>query len=299
MRSESERVERGVHAVFRGAPTSDGAGVRLVRVIGTPALRNLDPFLMLDEFGSDRAEDYRAGFPEHPHRGFETITYMIAGNFRHRDNHGHEGFLRGGGAQWMTAGRGIVHSEMPEQDEGLVWGFQLWLNLPAAEKMRDPSYLDIQPGDIPRVALEGATCRVLAGEALGLVGPISGRATEPMIVDLDLAGGASIDLDIPHGHQGFVYVFQGAGIMVEGATSGARAHAATSDARAQAASLGKGDLGVLADGDFVRLRSSEQTRLLVVAGKPLREPIVQYGPFVMNTRRQIDEAIADYRAGRF
>jgi redox-sensitive bicupin YhaK (pirin superfamily) len=267
----------------QGMPTSDGAGVKLTRVLGTPALPRLDPFLMLDEFRSDEPQDYMAGFPDHPHRGFETITYMIAGNFRHRDNKGHEGFLRAGGAQWMTAGRGIVHSEMPEQDHGRVHGFQLWLNLPRRDKMCEPSYLDIQAADIPRATLSGgAIARVLAGVVAGVTGPIRGRATEPVYVDLELPAGVSSELELPQGHEGFIYPFDGSVSVGD--------HV-----------LARGELGVLGPGLALRVTNASPnvtTRALVVAGKPLREPVVQYGPFVMSTVEELDEAIRDFKAGR-
>lgn len=265
--------------------TSDGAGVKLTRVIGTPALRAIDPFLMLDEFRSDEPQDYLAGFPDHPHRGFETFTYMLAGRFRHKDNHGGEGSLGAGGGQWMTAGRGIIHSEMPEQEEGLVWGFQLWINLPAKDKMRDPDYRDVQPSDIVNVALEnGATARIVAGRVNDAVGPIGDRATEPFFVEVVIPKGAETTLPTPRGHQGFIYPFEGAITVGEG--DGAK-------------TLARGELGVLVDGDHMCLSArSEPARAIVVLGKPLREPVVQYGPFVMNTEAEIQQAVLDYRAGR-
>jgi quercetin 2,3-dioxygenase len=280
---------RPVSRVVRGFATSDGAGVRLTRVLGTPALRNLDPFLMLDEFRSDDPSDYLAGFPEHPHRGFETITYMLAGRFRHKDNKGHEGLLGEGGAQWMTAGRGIVHSEMPEQHEGLVWGFQLWLNLPAKDKMREPSYRDLGPGDIPEVTLDGGVrVRVLAGEIGGATGPIGGRATEPLLLDVAIPEGGSARVPVPAGHVGFVFPFEGE--LLAG------------DAGAER-TVTRGTLGVLGEpegADVVRLvAKGGRTRVFLVAGKPLGEPIAQHGPFVMNTRAELEQAIRDYAAGLF
>jgi quercetin 2,3-dioxygenase len=276
-------VERKVDQVVRGMPTSDGAGVKLTRVIGTPALRRLDPFLMLDEFRSDEPQDYLAGFPDHPHRGFETVTYMIAGRFKHRDNKGHEGLLAAGGAQWMTAGRGIVHSEMPEQEEGLVWGFQLWLNLPARDKMIAPSYRDLHDRDIPTVVEpSGARVRVLAGRVGETVGPIDGRATEPTYLDIELPDSAETSILLPREHEGFVYVFDGSSVEVGGR------------------SIARGELGVLTDGDRVVFRAKNgRARVLLVAGRPLRESVVQYGPFVMNTREEVEQAVRDYQAGRF
>jgi redox-sensitive bicupin YhaK (pirin superfamily) len=243
----------------------------------------VDPFLMLDEFRSDEPTDYLAGFPDHPHRGFETITYMIAGRFRHKDNKGHEGVLETGGAQWMTAGRGIVHSEMPEQKEGLVAGFQLWLNLPAKDKMCAPSYRDLQPEDIPRADLGGgAEARVLAGRAFDLQGPIDGRDTEPVYVDVVLPAGTSATIPVPKGHHGFVYPFDGESIVAGGKT------------------LVRGELGVLTDGDSIVLEATGgRARALLVAGKPLGEPIAQYGPFVMNTQGELEQAIVDFQSGKF
>jgi redox-sensitive bicupin YhaK (pirin superfamily) len=278
MANEARRVERSI----RGMRTSDGAGVKLTRVIGTPLLRRLDPFLMLDEFGSDEPNDYLAGFPDHPHRGFETITYMIAGRFRHKDNKGHEGLLETGGAQWMTAGRGIIHSEMPEQKEGRVAGFQLWLNLPAKDKMCEPSYKDVQAGDIPKATFEGgAEARVLAGRVGDVVGPITGRATEPLYVDLVLPAGTTATIPVPSDLEGFVYPFEG-------------------DVFIEDKKVDRGELGILTKGESVRIHAAKKpARVLVVAGKPLGEPVVQYGPFVMNTQEELEQAVADLQAGRF
>jgi redox-sensitive bicupin YhaK (pirin superfamily) len=278
--------DRTIGKSVRGMATSDGAGVKLTRVIGSPLLRRLDPFLMLDEFRSDEPQDYLAGFPNHPHRGFETVTYMIAGKFRHQDNKGHSGILAAGGAQWMTAGRGIVHSEMPEQEEGLVHGFQLWLNLPKKDKMCPASYKDVQAEEIPHVALpNGVVVRALAGTINGVSGPIHGRETEPVYFDVEIPAGATAQIPIPAGHEGFVYPF--AGNVVVG------------DKR----ELVRGELGVLGDAhktDGVTLRADTQSaRVLVVAGKPLHEPVVQYGPFVMTTPEEVEQAIVDFQAGRF
>jgi redox-sensitive bicupin YhaK (pirin superfamily) len=274
---------RPVVKLVHGQPASDGAGVRLNRVIGTPALPDLDPFLMLDEFRSDRADDYIAGFPDHPHRGFETVTYMLAGRMRHGDNQGNAGLLGPGSVQWMTAGRGIVHSEMPEQEDGLMWGFQLWVNLPAKEKMCAPRYQDIAPERIPEVELEdGARVRVVAGRFGGAEAPIAAVATEPVYLDVALPAGAAIDCPLPQGHTAFAYVYEGA--MVIGVE----------------APLERGTLAVLGAGDAVHLAAGEEpARAIVVAGRPLGEPIAKYGPFVMNTPDQIRQAIADYQAGRF
>jgi redox-sensitive bicupin YhaK (pirin superfamily) len=284
--SKSLSFDRGVDTTVRGIRTSDGAGVKLTRVLGTPNLRRLDPFLMLDEFRSDEPQDYLAGFPDHPHRGFETVTYMIAGRFRHRDNKGHEGILAAGGAQWMTAGRGIVHSEMPEQEEGLVHGFQLWLNLPHREKLREPEYRDLQAADIPRAPLGGgSSVRVLAGRVGDVKGPIDGRATEPVYLDVELAAGSTVELPIPAGHEGFVYPFDGDVIV---------------GPRDRERRLVRGELGVLTDGDGLVLRAKDRAaRALVIAGKPLNEPVVQYGPFVMTSSEEIAEAVRDFQAGKF
>ncbi|MGK9234507.1 pirin family protein [Inquilinus limosus] len=273
---------RGVTRTLRGRPASDGAGVKLTRVIGQPGLPDLDPFLMLDEFRSDDAADYLAGFPDHPHRGFETVTYMLAGRMRHGDSKGNVGLLGPGSVQWMTAGRGIVHSEMPEQEDGLMWGFQLWVNLPAAEKMTAPRYQDIPAASVPEVeAAPGARIRVIAGRFGGTAGAVEGGTTEPVYLDVHLEPGAAVDVPLPEGHAGFAYVYQGAaGIGGE--------------------ALERGTLGVLGTGDGVRATAAGgPARLLIVAGKPLREPVAKYGPFVMNTEAQIVEAIEDFRAGRF
>jgi quercetin 2,3-dioxygenase len=286
--SSAPSFDRSIDMSVRGVPTSDGAGVKLTRVLGTPRLRRLDPFLMLDEFRSDEPQDYLAGFPDHPHRGFETVTYMIAGRFRHRDNKGHEGILAAGGAQWMTAGRGIVHSEMPEQEEGLVHGFQLWLNLPHRDKMCEPGYRDVQAEDIPRADLGGgAVARVLAGKVGSVKGPIEARATEPVYLDVEIPAGAEANIPLPEGHEGFVYPFEGD--VVAGRP-------------AQERTLKRGGLGVLTHGaGGIRLRATEgaAARALVVAGKPIGEPVVQYGPFVMTTPEELEQAVRDFQAGKF
>ena len=274
---------RGVVTVVRGRPTSDGAGVRLTRVIGTPTLLDLDPFLLLDEFGSDEAADYIAGFPDHPHRGFETVTYMLAGRMRHGDNQGNVGLLRAGSVQWMTAGRGIVHSEMPEQDEGLLRGFQLWVNLPAKDKMIAPRYQDIEPEAIPTVDIgAGARARVIAGRVGAVEGPVRAVATEPLYLDIALASGATCAPHLPRDHTAFAYVYEGAARIGSGATA-----------------VQRGELAVLGPGDRVDLAAAAgPARLLLIAGRPLGEPIARYGPFVMNTEAEIRRAIEDYRAGR-
>ena len=266
-----------------GMAASDGAGVKLTRVIGQPALADLDPFLMLDEFGSDDPSAYIAGFPDHPHRGFETVTYMLAGRMRHRDNKGNEGLLTAGSVQWMTAGRGIVHSEMPEQEEGLMQGFQLWLNLPAKDKMTAPRYQDIPPEAIPLAhPAEGVEAKVIAGELAGVRGPVEAGATEPFYADFSLAPGAAADVALPEAHNAFVYVYEG-----------------SAEVGQPARSLARGTIAVLGPGAAVRLASAQGARLILVAGKPLREPVAKYGPFVMNTQAELREAFADFQAGKF
>ena len=265
----------------RGMPASDGAGVKLTRVIGQPALPDLDPFLMLDEFGSDDPEAYIAGFPDHPHRGFETVTYMLAGRMRHRDNKGNEGLLTAGSVQWMTAGRGIVHSEMPEQEQGLMQGFQLWLNLPARDKMSAPRYQDIAPEQIPTVSpAPGVTAKVIAGQWAGVSGPVEAGATEPFYVDLWLAAAAGVEVPLPSDHNAFVYVYEGA-------------------AEVAGQALERATIAVLGRGGAVRIDTDHGARLIVVAGKPLHEPVARYGPFVMNTNDELRQAFADYQAGKF
>ncbi len=275
---------RPVARLARGMPASDGAGVKLNRVIGTPQLGDVDPFLMLDEFRSDDAADYIAGFPDHPHRGFETVTYMLAGRMRHGDNKGHTGRLEAGSVQWMTAGRGIVHSEMPEQENGLMQGFQLWVNLPAKDKMTEPRYQEIPPQDIPVTALPGGvTVKVIAGTVGDTTGPINGIATDPILLDLALPAGGRMTLPLPRGHNAFLYVFEGEAAVGEAATR-----------------LGRGSIAVLGEGDGVLLAApSGAARVLLAAGRPLNEPVARYGPFVMNTPDQIRQAILDFQAGRF
>ncbi len=286
MSTELSTTTRRVLRVQRGMPTSDGAGVKLTRVIGTPQLSDLDPFLMLDEFGTDKAEDYIAGFPSHPHRGFETVTYMLDGRMRHKDNHGNEGVLVPGSVQWMTAGRGIVHSEMPEQEEGRMRGFQLWINLPARDKMGAPRYQEYAPDRIPEVSpAAGVRAKLIAGRIGEVRGPIEQPATEPTYLDLRIEAGSRFLHDLPVGHSAFLYVYEGALRVGEGSD------AATVQAR---------ELAVLSEGDSVLLEGREtESRAILVAGRPLREPVARYGPFVMNTREEIMQAMADYQAGKF
>jgi redox-sensitive bicupin YhaK (pirin superfamily) len=282
---ESRTGWRSVQRLVAGMPASDGAGVKLTRVIGGPALSDLDPFLMLDEFGSEAAADYIAGFPDHPHRGFETVTYMLAGRMRHRDNQGNSGLLLPGGAQWMTAGRGIVHSEMPEQEQGLMRGFQLWVNLPARDKMTAPRYQDIEPGRIPEVTLPGgATVRVVAGRVGAAEGPVGGVATEPVYLDVGLAPGGRFEQALPPGHTAFAYVYEGEAAI---------------GAPGEGRDVPRSRLAVLSPGDRFAAESARGARLILVAGRPLNEPVAKYGPFVMNTPDEIRQALRDYQAGRF
>lgn len=278
--------DREVVKLVRGMPTSDGAGVKLTRVIGQPALTDLDPFLLLDEFGTDNPGDYIAGFPAHPHRGFETVTYMLDGRMRHRDNRGHEGVLVPGAVQWMTAGRGIVHSEMPEQQAGRMRGFQLWLNLPATHKMTDPGYQEFGPERIPMVSpARGVHVKVIAGQVGPVVGPVLQPATDPTYLDIELDAQGSFVHALPPGHSAFVYVFEGE--LSVGSS-------------AQAKRLPQHSLAVLGDGAQVRVQSAAApSRAILVAGRPLREPVARYGPFVMNTQDQLRQAFEDYQNGRF
>ena len=270
----------------RGQATSDGAGVRLTRVIGGQALPELDPFLLLDEFGTDKAEDYIAGFPDHPHRGFETVTYMLDGRMRHRDNHGNEGLLTPGSVQWMTAGRGLVHSEMPEQESGRMRGFQLWVNLPAREKMTDPRYQEFAPDRIPVAhPAAGVEVKVIAGRVGDTAGPIAQPATDPLYLDIALEPGTAWQYLLPEGHNAFAYVFEGALTVGEG-----------EDARP----LESREMAVLGGGDALSLRAGNGgARLILVAGRPLREPVARHGPFVMNTRQELMQAFVDFQEGRF
>jgi redox-sensitive bicupin YhaK (pirin superfamily) len=282
---QSARVIR----TLRGMPASDGAGVKLTRVIGTPQLPDLDPFLMLDEFGTDQPEDYLAGFPDHPHRGFETVTYMLDGRMRHRDNHGNEGVLVPGSVQWMTAGRGLVHSEMPEQLEGRMRGFQLWVNLPARDKMSEPRYQEFAPDRIVQVApAPGVRVKLIAGRVGDAAGPVYGdgsAATAPVYLDIALDGSAVWHYALPEGHNAFAYVYEGEASIGEG-----------DDARR----IGAQELGVLGGGRQVALRAGAAgAKLILVAGRPLREPVARHGPFVMNTRQELMQAFVDFQEGRF
>ncbi len=271
---------RTIRQLVPAFEVTEGAGVTVHRSIGTPALKNLDPFLMLDHFGSDDPDEYIAGFPEHPHRGFITFTYMLDGHMEHRDSMGNRGDLKAGGAQWMKAASGVIHSEMPQQTDGLMRGFQLWINLPARDKLSEPAYQEFSAAAIPEVARDGARVRVLAGEFGGTRGVIDDPATDVLYLDVALAAGASFSLPLDDTRNGFVYVFEGS-------------------ARLGGETLARHTLAVLGKGDQVEIEAGEAgSRFILVAGRPLGEPVVQYGPFVMNTREEIEQAFADYRDGR-
>lgn len=277
--TQSRRVER----LVAGQATSDGAGVKLTRVLTQDLQHRLDPFLMLDAFGSDQADDYIAGFPDHPHRGFETVTYMLAGRMLHRDSAGNEGLLENGGVQWMTAGRGVIHSEIPQQEEGVMEGFQLWLNLHSSEKMQAPWYRDFPNQELPQLqTAEGAQVTVIAGESHGVQGAVTRALTQPLYLDVHLPQGATFAQALPTGHNAFLYVYRGEVTVGDRAVPAGRM--AILDNRAEA--------------DGVVVQASTDAKFLLVAGKPLKEPIVQYGPFVMNTKEQIYEALSDFRDGR-
>ena len=284
LQRETVARARDVERLVAGQPTSDGAGVKLTRVLTQSLQRRLDPFLMLDAFGTDNPQDYIGGFPDHPHRGFETVTYMIAGRMRHRDSAGHEGLLSNGGVQWMTAGKGVIHSELPEQEDGRMEGFQLWLNLPGKDKLRAPWYRDIQSAEIPEFTTpEGVNVRVIAGASHGVDGAMEREVTEPVYLDIELPAGSTFEQALPAGHNAFIYVYRG-GVDI-GPT-----HVPVQ----RMAILGNG-----ADRDGVVLKADRPSRALLIAGKPLGEPIAQYGPFVMNTQEEIHQAVKDYQAGKF
>ena len=288
--SSTVTTARSVRRLIRAIHASDGAGVKLRRSLGQSDDARVDPFLMLDEFSTDNPDDYVAGFPAHPHRGFETVTYMLEGHMQHKDHLGHTGDLAPGSVQWMTAGRGIIHSEMPQQVEGRMRGFQLWINLPASEKMKPAGYRDIPPTAIPSVALPaGGTVKVIAGaidaDGRATRGPVQGVSTEPQFLDVSLPAGATFEHAVPSGHSAFVYVYEGSAAV--GPESERRA-------------VGSHEGAVLSDGTSVSVAAGETgARFLLLAAKPLREPVVQYGPFVMNTREEIEQAIRDYQSGEF
>jgi redox-sensitive bicupin YhaK (pirin superfamily) len=281
---ESVDAPRDVERIVKGTPTSDGAGVKMLRVLTDDLQERLDPFLMLDAFGSDNPRDYIAGFPNHPHRGFETVTYMIAGRMRHRDSAGNEGLLQNGGVQWMTAGRGLIHSELPEQEQGRMEGFQLWLNLPGKDKMCQPWYKDFQSNDIPEfLHPNGPTVRVIAGSTHGVQGAVQRETTQPLILDIYFPVTGSFKHALPASHNAFVYVYRGV-VEINGTEVPQQRMAILNNAP---------------DSDGVVLESEGEARVLLIAGQPLNEPIMQYGPFVMNTEEQLRQAVTDFREGRF
>ncbi len=275
-------TERPIIKITKGMPASDGAGVKLTRLLGTPELRVLDPFLMLDKFHSDNPDDYLAGFPPHPHRGFETVTYMVEGRMRHQDNKGHEGVIEPGGVQWMTAAGGIVHSEMPEQEDGLMSGFQLWVNLPAAEKMKPAAYQEYGEAGVPADEREGVTAKIIAGRtSAGVEGPVTGVTVEPFYAELRMAPGAVFEEAISDEKTAFAAVHSGS---VE--TGGMR--------------LSEAMLGVYGAGKTLRLTAGpDGARVMLAAAKPIGEPIVWGGPFVMTTQGEVRQAMLDYQQGRF
>ena len=273
---------RPIVKITQGMPTSDGAGVKLTRLLGTPDLRVLDPFLMLDKFHSDNPGDYLAGFPPHPHRGFETVTYMVEGRMRHQDNKGHEGVIEPGGVQWMTAARGIVHSEMPEQEDGLMSGFQLWVNLPKAEKMKDPGYQEYDEAQVPSDTRDGVVAKIVTGQtSAGVTGPVTDVTVDPLYAELRMEPGAVFEEPIPDAKTAFLAVHTG-------------------DVEAGGMKLKEAQLGVFGPGDAIRIKAGpEGARLMLAAGKPIGEPIVWGGPFVMTTEGEVRQAMLDYQQGRF
>jgi redox-sensitive bicupin YhaK (pirin superfamily) len=280
--------KRSLDQVYDARPATDGDGVRIQRNIAGRALPGFDPFLLLDEIASDEAADYIGGFPEHPHRGFETVTYMLEGSMKHRDHLGNEGLLVSGSVQWMTAGRGVLHSEMPMQESGRLHGFQLWINLPAAEKLCEPKYQEYPPDAIPQITVgSNSTARVIAGTlatpSTSVTGPVGGVSTQPDFFDLDTAAGDSVSIPLEAGKRGLLYVYQGSVLIDDGQ---------------QQRPLKRQQLGVLGDGDSVAFVAAENSRLLLLAGVPIKEPIVNWGPFVMNSPGEIEQAIRDYQQGR-
>ena len=276
-------ASRVVEHLIAGQATSDGAGVKLTRVLTQNLQRRLDPFLMLDAFGSDKADDYIAGFPDHPHRGFETVTYMIAGRMLHRDSAGHEGLLQNGGVQWMTAGRGVIHSEIPQQEEGVMEGFQLWLNLHSSEKLNAPWYRDFQTEQLPKLHTpEGVQVTVIAGASHGVQGAVTREITQPLYLDVHMPSGSRFEQALPADHNAFLYVYRGE-VRIAGQAVPVQRMAILANS---------------AQADGVVIEASADARLILVSGRPLNEPIVQYGPFVMNTQQEIYQALADFRDGR-
>ena len=281
--SQASTAFRGVERLVAGRQTADGAGVRLTRVLTQNLQRRLDPFLMLDAFRNENPDDYIGGFPDHPHRGFETITYMLAGRMRHHDSAGNQGLLGPGGMQWMVAGSGLIHSELPEQESGLMEGFQLWLNLPAADKMMAPNYRDVPSAAIPEyTSASGVHVRVIAGESQGTVGAVQRPVTEPLYLDIHLPAGSRFEQAIPAGHNAFAYVYRGLAEIAGTAVDDRQMAILANDGAAA-----------------VAIEAPVDSRLILVAGRPLGEPIAQYGPFVMNTAEQIEQTLRDYRDGKF
>ncbi|QEY25995.1 pirin family protein [Neisseria zalophi] len=277
---------RQIEFLYAGVETQDGAGVKLTRVLTHQLQKRLDPYLMLDNFKSDNPDDYIAGFPSHPHRGFETITYMITGRMRHKDSAGHEGLLENGGVQWMTAARGVIHSELPEQEDGEMDGFQLWLNLPAKDKMKDPWYRDFQSADLPKFETENGTkVTVIAGESNGVQGAVTRETTEPNYLDIHLPAGATFKHNIPANHNGFLFIYEGSATV------------AGQNLPIKHMAVLKNDDN--ADGIVIEADKNQATKLILVTGRPLNEPIVQYGPFVMNKEQEIVQAMRDYQSGQF
>ncbi|MEG3767591.1 pirin family protein [Alteromonas sp. 14N.309.X.WAT.G.H12] len=275
--------DRKVHKIYNGLKAYDGAGVQLSRIIGTPQLDMLDPFLLLDTFNSDQPQDYIAGFPPHPHRGFETVTYMLAGRMRHQDSAGNNGVIEAGGVQWMTAGKGIIHSEMPEQEAGLMAGFQLWVNLPQSHKMMEPRYQEKANDEIPVETSEGVRLKVIAGQTRkGTSGVIDNAFVAPIYWDVQQQMGGPFTENIPKGHNAFIYVYEGE-IQLSG----------------DGEQVSAGQIAVLSDGNTVEINALSAAKYLLIAGKPLNEPVARGGPFVMNIRQEINQAFEDYQAGRF
>lgn len=273
-----------VQTITRGTPTSDGAGVKMIRLLGTSSIPLLDPFLMLDYFGTDNPDDYIAGFPEHPHRGFETMTYMLAGHMRHEDNQGNSGIIKPGGVQWMTAGKGIVHSEMPEQVSGDMRGFQLWINLPSHAKMSPPSYQHFEPDEIPvESSSNGSSIRVITGKTnQGTVGPVTNNFVHPLFMDVNLASQQSWAQTVHPLDNSFIYVIDGTIRIGE-----------------QQKELKHGDLAVFTLGSVIKVQADKSSRFIVASAQPINEPIARRGPFVMNTQEELFQAFDDYRTGQF
>jgi redox-sensitive bicupin YhaK (pirin superfamily) len=280
-------MQRRIKQVIKGMPATDGAGVELVRVIGQPALNMLDPFLLLDAFRSDNPNDYIAGFPAHPHRGFETVTYLLNGRMRHQDNAGHEGVIEAGGIQWMTAAKGIVHSEMPEQENGMLEGFQLWVNLPAKHKMDDPHYQEYSADSIPVEQREGTQIHVISGTtSLGTSGPVIQPLTEPLYLDISLQPGQVFLEPVNTLHNAFIYGIEG---QIQGVNR-----------QQESVFVEKDELAILSQGEIINLSAGPKgCRFLLISGKPLNEPVARGGPFVMNTDKEIRQAFSDYQSGNF